>query len=512
MKKMIFLLCFAISLAGCHHHHEEGHNHESEHEHSHEHEGHHHEGAVLQLVAYNEHYEIYIEATPFSVGEESELLTHLTCLKDFSPATADKITARLTIGDNSMQATASTAEKTGIYHLHITPKKAGKGTLTYFVANAEHTDTLIIDNVEVFSDEHDALHEADEHKISSPTAITFTKEKSWQVDFATALPEVRPFGQVIRAVAQVQSAQGDEMTVVAKSSGILTFATHDLLEGKAVSQGNALFSIASDGMFEGNLTLQREQAKNEYEKAKQNYERAKSLIESKIVSEKEFLEYKTLFENAKLTYENLNKNVKGNGSSVTAPMSGYVKQILVKNGDYVTVGQPVIILSQNKDLVLKAEVPQRYATNLSALTDANVESPNSHVVYSLSELHGQILSYGKSVSENSHLLPITLKINNVGDFIPGSFVTTWFITSTNRQALVIPKSALTEEQGNYYVFVQLTPELFEKQLVKIGAHDGKNVEILSGITPGQRIVVRGAILVKLAKSSGALDPHAGHVH
>ena len=78
--------------------------------------------------------------------------------------------------------------------------------------------------------------------------------------------------------------------------------------------------------------------------------------------------------------------------------------------------------------------------------------------------------------------------------------------------MVIPKTALLEEQGNFIVFKQIDDDEYEKQPVTIGVTDGKYVEVLSGLTADQRIVTRGAVFVKLAKASSALDPHAGHVH
>ena len=71
---------------------------------------------------------------------------------------------------------------------------------------------------------------------------------------------------------------------------------------------------------------------------------------------------------------------------------------------------------------------------------------------------------------------------------------------------------MVEEQANYFVFIQLTPELFEKREVKIGLTDGISTEIISGLTKNDRIVTKGAIIVKLAAVSNSLDPHAGHVH
>lgn len=499
MKKIAYLLALAVMLSACGHH-----NHEAD-----EHEGHHHDEVSLQLTAYSADYELYAEISPLCTEEEGEFLTHITNLNDFSPLKAGKLAITLTINGKAQTVKADAPEIPGLYHLHLHPATAGKGTLS-FALNDSVLATF--ENVNVFADEHEAIEAAEHLKISSPTAITFTKEQSWKVDFATALPQRIPFGSVVHTVAQVQSAQGDEVTVVAKSNGTLQYVAPNILEGEPIASGKTVFSISSDGYVDDNLSVRIAEAKNNYEMAKENYERATSLIDSKIVSEQEFLERKNAYENTKTIYDNLRQSSNGNSSSISSPMSGYIKQVLVANGSYVSVGQPVMVVSKNRNLVLKADIPQRYASVVSSIATANVEDPVTHKVYSLEELDGRVLSYAKSVNTSNFMLPVTLQINNVGDFTPGAFVSVWLRSQSKGNSLVVPKSSVIEEQGNYYVFVQLTPELFEKQLVKIGSTDGKNVEVLSGINENQRIVTRGAVLVKLAKAAGALDPHAGHVH
>ena len=367
---------------------------------------------------------------------------------------------------------------------------------------------------------HDHDHECDEHHhhahdhegVTSATAITFTHEQAAQVDFAVDTPQLRPFGPVVRTVAQVQPAQGDEVTVVAKANGVMTFTSSNIWEGSSISKGVSVARISSDGMVSDNLSVMFSEAKNNYETAKQNYERAKSLVDSKIISQAEFLELKNTYENARLVYENLQRNVNAGGSAVISPLSGYIKQIFVSNGSYVSVGQPIMSVSQNHNLVLKADVSQRYAAALPVISSVNIENPVTHEVSSLDELGGRVISYGRTVSGTNFMLPVTMEMKNVGDFTPGMLVKVWFSARTTGQALTVPKSSLIEEQGNYYVFVQVSSEQFEKKEVRIGADDGVQVEILSGITSKQRIVTRGAVYVKLAKASGALDPHAGHVH
>ena len=63
--------------------------------------------------------------------------------------------------------------------------------------------------------------------------------------------------------------------------------------------------------------------------------------------------------------------------------------------------------------------------------------------------------------------------------------------------------------GYFYVYKQLDAEGYQKQEVKIGANDGKNVQILSGLHPGERVVTQGAYQVKMASASAAIP---GHTH
>jgi multidrug efflux pump subunit AcrA (membrane-fusion protein) len=184
----------------------------------------------------------------------------------------------------------------------------------------------------------------------------------------------------------------------------------------------------------------------------------------------------------------------------------------VQNGQYVESGQPVLVVSQNRDLFLKAELQPKYFDVLKNITSANIRLLNSNRTYSLEALGGRVLSFGKSADVNNPLIPVVFQVNNTAELLSGNFVEMFIKTQTTTQAVTIPNEAIIEEMGNYFVFVQLTPELFEKRSVKTGVTDGVRIEIKEGVTADERVVSKGAILVKLAQSSGALDAHAGHVH
>jgi RND family efflux transporter MFP subunit len=217
-------------------------------------------------------------------------------------------------------------------------------------------------------------------------------------------------------------------------------------------------------------------------------------------------------ENSRAVYNNLTQNFSAEGQTVVSPMSGFIKQVFVKNGSYVDAGQPLVTVSQNRTLTLTADLPMKYAAVLGAIRSANIRTPYDNKTYTLEELNGRVLAFGKSSGSGNYLVPVSLQIDNTGGLIPGSFVEVYLKTVTSGEALTVPVTAVLEEQGNYFVWVQVNPELFEKREVSAGKTDGVQMQILEGLHPDERIVTRGAMLIKLAQATGTLDAHSGHVH
>ena len=80
-----------------------------------------------------------------------------------------------------------------------------------------------------------------------------------------------------------------------------------------------------------------------------------------------------------------------------------------------------------------------------------------------------------------------------------------------KDVLTIPYSALLEEQGHYYAFVQTSGEGFEKRELELGINDGIDIQVISGIKENERVVSKGAYQIKLATMSGKMPAH-GHEH
>ena len=123
---------------------------------------------------------------------------------------------------------------------------------------------------------------------------------------------------------------------------------------------------------------------------------------------------------------------------------------------------------------------------------------------------GRLLSVSRNVVPQTPLIPVTFEFDNNGQIMPGSYVDVRLLGNEQEGVLAIPVSAISEQQGLYYVYVQLDAECYMRREVKLGANDGSRVVVLAGLEPGEQIVTRGAVNLKMASASGAI-PH-GHEH
>ncbi len=350
--------------------------------------------------------------------------------------------------------------------------------------------------------------EGDEHEEShehSSDVIVLEPEKAEAAGVKADTITPGAFHGVITTGGKILSASGDETTIAATSAGVVSLS-RPVTEGMAVGQGSTIFSITSSGLQDGDVS---QRARITYETAKSEYERAQKLIADKIITEKEYLAAKADFENAELAYKAVGGGNGSKGVAVKSPAGGYVKECLVKAGDYVEVGQPMMVVTQNRHLYLRAEVPERDYAAINQVSSAKFKTSYSDKVYDIKDLNGRLLSYGKTSGSSSSFIPVTFEFDNASGLIPGAFAEVYLLTNDRSNVISVPVSALTEEQGVHFVYIREDEECYRKQEVRLGASDGQQTEITEGLKGGEVLVTEGAIHVKLA-SAGKSIP--GHTH
>jgi len=460
-------------------------------------------------TVYSDKLELFVEFNSLMLGETTTFISHFTKLgENFTALNEGAVSIKL-IGKKDQPSFKSKAPSSlGIYKLKLKPINTGTYDLVFTIKTTSFTDTITLKDI-VVSENDEAIHAR--KIVAAEAEIVYLKEQAWKVTFANTKVVRKPFAEIIKTTGHILAAQGDEVIISANSTGIITFGNSKKQIGSAVKCGETLFSIVGGGLTENNINLEFEKSKAEFEKSKAAYKRAQQLITEQVISIKEFQEIELNYKNAKTHFNNISKNYAGNGKKITAPLTGFIKNLRITEGQYVELGQAIASVSQNQRLMLKAEVPQKHYTKLGNISSANFITAYDNKVYDTDSLNGQLISYGKSTDQHAFYIPVNFEIDNKGDVIPGSYIEIYLKTTVIKNVLTIPLSSLMEEQGHYYAFIQISGEGFEKRNLELGISDGIRIQVISGIKENERVVSKGAYQIKLAKMSGKMAEH-GHKH
>lgn len=464
---------------------------------------------TLSYTIYSNQTELFVEFKPLVVGERTSFAAHFTKLgENFTAVEKGSVTLSLIVNEKGIRQTSEEPASPGIFRLALKPVASGTGKLVFDIKTDDYTDRIVIDSVTVFANQPAA---ANMPLPESPQGeISFLKEQAWKIEFANEKVRPQVFHEIIRASGHLSARPSHEQLVTAKSNGVVRW--NDLVvPGTSVKQGQQLFLVASGNVTEGNIEAQYREAKANFEKARADHERVQPLLADKIISQKDYLEIKNRYDQARIQYETISRNYTKGGQAVLSPMTGFIKQINVRSGEYVQAGQPLAVVTRDLSLQLQADVPVRYGNQLPLIREANFRTLHNDSIYNTRDLQGSVVSYGKAVDSNTSLLPVYFSLTNDGSLIPGQPVEVYLKSKPIQNAFVVPVSALVEEQGNFYVYVQVAGESFEKRAVTPGGQDGTSIQIIAGLTAGERVVTKGAYMIKLATQSGSVPAH-GHEH
>ncbi len=346
---------------------------------------------------------------------------------------------------------------------------------------------------------HEKDHEAaghDEQTGADHTVMTLKKE---------------PFSFVIKAGGMIMTDSKGIEIITAKSSGIVKLSEHFLFPGVKTVRGQHLFTISGSQLADDNTELNFRQIQADFEKARLNYERAQSLIADRIITQEHFLDKKNEFEKARNEYNNLNASFKESGNVIYSPANGYIREIYVTEGQKVITGQPLASVVKEHKLVLKADLSPGYLEALPSIQKVNFTVGYSKRFFRTDEMNGRRISYGKSTGANSFYIPVYFSMDHDPDLIEGTFAEVYLIGKVIEDALVVPNTALMEEYGRLYVFVEDEDGDFQKRYVTTGSDNGEFTEILSGLNEHEAVVVTGTYNIRLSRLSSPVPAHS-HNH
>ncbi len=275
-----------------------------------------------------------------------------------------------------------------------------------------------------------------------------------------------------------------------------------------------------------------------------DYERVKSLYEQNVATQKDYLKAKTDFESATATYQAHLEGIKfasrqqlvaaeqRTQEAVTAQsvseslllILGYRQQDIremdpIQEGEAVAhypITAPLDGTVIEKDVVLLEHVtPQMQLFQIADLTtvwlQADVFEKDLPLLYGLAEktlefragsypdrkFTAQVTYTGDLVDEQTRAVRLIAAAENPERLLkPGMFVEARLPKPQRAPALALPESALQRHDDQTFVFVQTGADRFERRDVETGAAVDGQVEIVSGLKPGESVVIHGGFALK----------------
>lgn len=477
--------------------------------HTHKHEAHNEaEEEALSFTQFSPHHEMFTEISALESGQASEVIAHFTILENYKPVEKGRLTAILKQQGNAETMTFEKPVRSGIFVFEITPGFSGEGELVLTINDGVHESEFSL--AFLVSDPESSHQHEDEHQHAE-NEITYLKEQAWKTDFGIYRVQKEFFPDVLETSGEVLLAPDRTFTVIAKHSGVIVYEKVNLVSGMQINPEEDLMLIVSDDILHDNFEVKYKKIKIDFEKAAKDFDRAKALYSQKIMSEKEYLEVKNSYENLKEDFDLMKSHFKPGGHDIHLKKSGYIKEVFVKDGQYVEIGQPLLDISINNELVLRADVRQQDIGFLTDSISASFKLSSDPGYFDISELSGELISIGQATNNKSYLLPVFFSFTNPGSIVPGSFVEVKLLKNSLHQKIAVPSDAIIENQGYYYVIVQQGGESYEKREVTTGETDGHFIEIMDGLAENEVIVSTGAYRVYLASMASELPEHA-HVH
>lgn len=350
---------------------------------------------------------------------------------------------------------------------------------------------------------HDHEGEKEEHTGAGGKEIVVEPAVAKQMGVATRKVAPTEFSNVIKVSGRIMESTDGASVATAPTSGIVTFAS-GITEGSQVAQGRLIATVKSSAMSGGDPNAA---ARVALQAAKKELDRVKPLHEHGIVSTAQYNAAVAAYNQAKAAY-----SPAAAFGRVSAPRAGVITTLDVKTGQFVEAGTPIATISATKQLTVRADLPQKYYNRAAEINGAKIRAPYGGAAVDIASLGGHKVAGTGASSARPGYIPVYFTFNNDGAFMPGMPVEVYLQGAAKAQAIVVPLAAVSEQQGNYFVYTQLDEECYQKVPVTLGANDGVDVEILSGLKAGDNVVVKGMTTVRLAESSGVVPEGHSHSH
>jgi cobalt-zinc-cadmium efflux system membrane fusion protein len=274
----------------------------------------------------------------------------------------------------------------------------------------------------------------------------------------------------------------------------------DVRPGDLVKKDQILAVVHSPDVASAQANLAQDRAQRV--QAEQAFARAKRLLEAGAGSQRELDEAKSNLDQAKAAEEKDEAMLKllGNGSSeptpvyeIRSPMAGALTERNAAIGGPARPDDPTplfVVADLSKVWVLVDIFEQDIGLiKKGARVEVTVPAYPDHPFV------GEVSQIGDVVNPSSRTVKVRIAMDNRDGALKPEMFARARVQSTGTSSATIPESSVLTKAGRTYVFVQDDRGGFGRREIVLGAREGNKVQVLKGLTPDERIVVKGGLLL-----------------
>lgn len=269
----------------------------------------------------------------------------------------------------------------------------------------------------------------------------------------------------------------EHTTLAAKVAGYITEIP--VSEGKYVKKGETIIQLDNQDEI-----AQLSAAKISEQVAEKQLSRGKALVKSEGISQQDLDNLQQAYDLAVNTVQQ--KQINLDNMSITAPFDGYVGQITVSVGDYITNNSELTTLVNTDHLRAVYSLPGMYAKSLALKQNVTIENYKGSV-----KSAATVSFLSRSIDTETQTVAVTAMMNDSNHhFYPGQDVMITQNIGQKNNVLLVPRLCVQTDIGTYSVY-KVKDNKAQQVNITIGDQYGDDVEILKGLSANDAVVTSG---------------------
>lgn len=252
--------------------------------------------------------------------------------------------------------------------------------------------------------------------------------------------------------------------------------------GDVVKQGQALCKIDNKKQID-NAKIQMDSAAVALQNAQSNLNRMQVLFASGDISAQSFEQVQVQARSAQLQYQaaKLGYDTQVEYSTVTAPIGGKLESVNMELHSMVSQSSQLCVITGEGVKKVSFSVPERIKVNLELGSRIRLQKQGT-------EYEAEITKMADMISPQTGLFEVEASIEEGDGLAPGSTVKLFVVSDYTRDAITIPVDAVYYDGGDAYAYT-CEGSTVHKVPVETGIFDEERIEILSGITMQDKVIV-----------------------